>query len=110
MGTAISSLSGGGVKRVLRGSYYGSSNSGAYITIPEVNPEKAFVNMPVSISYGATDNDSSDAIGGWATSIWCELIDSKTIFVRNLVEMYTGGKSPIQQRYVNVVWEVIEYV
>ncbi|BBN81946.1 hypothetical protein PA25_19310 [Pseudoalteromonas sp. A25] len=111
MSTQVSSLAGGGVKRVIRGTYHGWEGSGKDITIPEVNPDKTVVNMATSAFYQCTDNSPSGSTGGWAGSIYCVLKDSKTVFVRNLVEMYNGSSArPIEHRYVAVSWEVIEYV
>ncbi|ASD67642.1 hypothetical protein B1L02_11860 [Pseudoalteromonas piscicida] len=112
MATPVSSLVGGGVKRVFRGKYNGSERNGGIITLPEVDTNKTVVNMLSSAYYGAKrTSDSSSEFGGWADAIYCELVDSTTLKIVNRVDMYMGGSSmPIWDRYVPVSWEVIEYV
>ncbi|MBQ4850997.1 hypothetical protein [Pseudoalteromonas sp. MMG012] len=111
MSTQVSSLSGGGVKRVIRGIYAGQVRAGGIITLPSVNSNKTMVNMNTSAFYGSNMSNNGDGYGGWASSIYCELKSSTELLVSNRVDMYIhSSTNPIHVRYVKVVWEVIEYV
>lgn len=99
-------LKGSSSRRVIRGKYTGAPGD---ITIPMVDPTKAFVNittLPWTANGGSTG--SPKEVSGITGVVSVFLKNSTTLEIDNRVAKVTGYSARISYVNVPVYWEIIE--